>query len=121
MGVSGAQRVLGLAGNPVSALISAHVFLKPMLRRMLGLAEAARPLPEAVLGEALEANGPRQHYLRAVSQWGAHGARSVRPLPSQDSSLVAALARADCLIVREPDAPALPSGARVMIIALDGD
>jgi molybdopterin biosynthesis enzyme len=35
--------------------------------------------------------------------------------------LVAALARADCLIVREPDAPALPSGARVMIIALDGD
>ena len=120
-GRMGAQRVLGLAGNPVSAMISAHVFLKPMLRRMLGLTETARPLPEAVLGEALEANGPRQHYLRAVSQWGAHGARSVHPLPSQDSSLVAALARADCLIVREPDAPALPSGARVMIIALDGD
>ncbi len=80
----GAQRVLGLAGNPVSALISAHVFLKPMLRRMLGLAEAARPLPEAILGEALEANGPRQHYLRAVSAWGADGARTVRPLPSQE-------------------------------------
>ncbi len=106
-GRMGAQRVLGLAGNPVSALISAHVFLKPMLRRMLGLADAARPLPEAILGEALEANGPRQHYLRAVSEWGADGSRTVRPLPSQDSSLVAALARADCLILREPDAPAL--------------
>ncbi len=115
----GAQRVLGLAGNPVSALISAHVFLKPMLRRMLGLAEPAQPLPEAILGEALEANGPRQHYLRAVSEWGADGVRSVRPLPSQDSSLVAALARADCLILREPDTPALQAGARVRIVPLD--
>jgi molybdopterin molybdotransferase len=117
----GSQRVLGLAGNPVSALISAHVFLKPMLRRMLGLADAARLLPEAILGEALEANGGRRHYLRAVSEWGPDGTRTVRPLPSQDSSLVAALVRADCLIPREPDTPALQQGAHVRIVPLDGD
>ena len=115
----GNQRVLGVPGNPVSALICAHVFLKPMLSKMLGLAEEARPEPDAVLGEALEANGEREHYMRAVSEWSEDGARIVRPLPSQDSSLVAALARADCLIVRSPHAPALGRGARVRIMPLD--
>jgi molybdopterin molybdotransferase len=118
-GRMGPQRVLGLAGNPVSALVSAHVFLKPMLRRMLGIAERPRPLPQAVLGVALVANGPRQHYLRAISEWDAEGMPVVRPLPSQDSSLVAELARADCLILREPGAPALEAGATVRVIPLD--
>jgi molybdopterin molybdotransferase len=118
-GRMGGQRVLGVPGNPVSALICAHVFLLPMMARMLGLAEAARPAPEAELGEALEANGLREHYMRAVSAWSKNGTRIVRPLPSQDSSLQAALVRADCLIVRAPHAPALPEGARVRIVPLD--
>ena len=115
----GSQRMLGLPGNPVSALICAQVFLVPMLELMLGLAADARPRPEAVLGEALQANGEREHYIRAVSEWRHDGRRVVRPLPSQDSSLVAGLARADCLIVRAPDAPALASGERVRIMPLD--
>jgi molybdopterin molybdotransferase len=118
-GRMGTQRVLGLAGNPVSALVSAHVFLRPMLRRMLGLTEKPGPLPEAILGVALEVNGSRRHYLRAVSEWRDDGARIVRPLPSQDSSLVAEFARAECLILREPYAEALPPGARVRIVPLD--
>jgi molybdopterin molybdotransferase len=117
----GAQRLLGVPGNPVSALICAHVFLKPMLSRMLGLADAERPMPEAVLAEALDANGERRHYMRATSQWREDGTRVVRALSSQDSSLVAALARADCLIVRPPNAPALGQGSRVRIVPLDGD
>jgi molybdopterin molybdotransferase len=79
------------------------------------------PLPEAVLGEALEANGPREHYMRARSEWREDGTRVVRPLPSQDSSLVAELARADCLIVRAPHALSLASGERVEIISFDRD
>jgi molybdopterin molybdotransferase len=116
----GAQRLLGVPGNPVSAMLCAHVFLVPMLNRMLGLTPSSREA-EAVLAEDLEANGPRAHYMRAVSERRTDGTRLVRPLPSQDSSLVAALARADCLIVREPDAPAAPRGARVSIIPLDAD
>ena len=115
----GSQRVLGLAGNPVSALILANVFLKPMLRRMLGLAETAHAAPEAILGSGLEANGARQHYLRAISQWRDDGTRLVRPMPSQDSSLISDFARADCLIVRAPNAPALEAGVRVRIVPLD--
>lgn len=115
----GNQRILGLPGNPVSALVCAEVFLVPMLGRLLGATEEPRPLPEAVLGMALPANGPREHYLRARSEWREDGVRVVTPLPSQDSSLVAALARADCLIVRPADAPGLPRGASVRIMPLD--
>jgi molybdopterin molybdotransferase len=112
----GTQRLLGLPGNPVSALICAQVFLVPMLHAMLGLAQDSHPQPEAVLGAALPANGDRQNYLRATSAWRADGTRVVKPLPSQDSSLVAAFTRADCLILRAPNASALPDGAAVKII-----
>jgi molybdopterin molybdotransferase len=117
----GAQRVLGVPGNPVSAYVSALIFLVPMLERMLGLPLAPRPDPEAVLAEPLQPNAEREHYVGAVSEWSEGGTRVVRPLPSQDSSLVAGLARTDCLIVRAPHAPALPQGARVKIIPLDRD
>jgi molybdopterin molybdotransferase len=113
----GQQRVLGVPGNPVAALICGLVFLVPMLHRLLGLRDGAQGRVEAVLGEALEANGPREHYMRATSQWEG-GERRVTALPAQDSSLMADFARADCLIVRAPDAPALPKGARVTIIPL---
>ncbi|HUU24774.1 MAG TPA: gephyrin-like molybdotransferase Glp [Methyloceanibacter sp.] len=112
----GAQRFLGLPGNPVSALLCGYVFLLPMLRTLLGVSEAQAPQPEAVLGEALPKNGERQHYLRAISTWREDGTRVISPVPSQDSALVAALYRADCLIVRAPGADALPEGARVKIL-----
>lgn len=117
-GRMGTQRVLGLPGNPVSAFVSALVFLVPMLRSLLGAEEAERRLVDAVLDGDLAANGPRQHYLRAVSHWTAAGERLVRPLPAQDSSLMADFARADCLIVLAPSAPALQSGERVSILPL---
>lgn len=115
----GAQHVLGVPGNPVAALVCGYVFLVPMLHRLLGLVKSARPGPEAVLIEALEANGPREHYLRAASRWTAEGERQVAPFPSQDSSLVAALTRADCLIVREPGAAVAPKGTRVRVLPLE--
>ena len=90
-----------------------------MLDKLLGATEESSHEAEAVLGEALAANGPREHYMRARSAWRQDGMRIVTPLPSQDSFLVAALARADCLIVRPPNAPALPEGASVRIVPLD--
>ena len=58
--------------------------------------------------------------MRSASTWGPDGERLVTPLGAQDSSLMADFARADCLIVRPPDAPALTAGERVTIIPLDG-
>lgn len=111
----GATRVLGLPGNPVSAAICALVFLLPMLRTLLGEAQDDR-VHQGVLAAALPKNGPRRNYHRAVSTYSADGTRTVRALPSQDSSLMAALAKADCLIVQPPGSPALLEGATVPIL-----
>jgi len=73
-----------------------------------------------MLDRALEANGPRKHYMRARMRIDPDtGVAKAAPLPSQDSALMAALARADGLIVREPHAPAARPGEKVDILTLD--
>jgi molybdopterin molybdotransferase len=110
-GLTGKQRVLGLPGNPASAFICARLYLKPLIAALLGLetAERAEHLP---LASPIEANGGREHYMRSVLSGG-----TVAPLPDQDSSLVTALSRANCLIVRPAYAPALNAGASVPTLA----
>ena len=94
--------MLGLPGNPVSSLICSRIFLLPLIRALLGQpADDERPA-QARLAVPLEANGPRQHYMRAVSRPGPDGLALVTPVRSQDSSLLAPLAEADCLLVRAP-------------------
>jgi molybdopterin molybdotransferase len=112
-GFKGAQRVLSLPGNPISAMICARIFLKPLLERLLGANERDL-IEDRPLAAPLEANGEREHYMRAIVRDGA-----VEALADQDSSLVNAFARADCLIVRPPSAPPLPTGAMVPTIKLD--
>ena len=115
----GPARVLGLPGNPVSSLVCTRVFLVPLIRALLGLPARGEEIVQARAGVALEANGPRQHYMRATSAPGADGLAVVTPVRSQDSSLLAPLAEADCLLVRPIHGPALPPGALVPILPLD--
>ncbi len=112
-GRRGTQRVLSLPGNPISALICATVFLRPLIIKLLGLpvAETPRELP---LLAALERNGDRAHYMRARLDGGG-----VLPLPDQDSSLMKSFAAADCLVIRSPFAPPAPPGTLVPILPLD--
>ena len=118
-GRRGAQRVLGLPGNPVSSLITGRVFLVPLVHRMLGLPPEADRRTTARLTHALEANGPRTHYMRATLSRDASGALLATPLSNQDSSLISVLAAADTLIVREVAAPAARAGEQVQVIRLD--
>lgn len=111
----GATRVLGLPGNPVSALITGRLFLEPLIGALLGETHQAMGSETAILAQPLEANGPRLHLMRAKLGRDGAGALTVAPLPSQDSSLLSALARADCLIRREPGAAALNAGDAVVI------
>lgn len=109
----GGALVLGLPGNPVSAFITATLFLRPVIAAMAG---ARDPLPlrrETVLGESLPANDRREDYLRGVTRGGRVYAAAM-----QDSSLLATLARADCLIVRPPGAAAANAGDSVEILPL---
>jgi molybdopterin molybdotransferase len=116
----GETRVLGLPGNPASSFVGARLFLVPLLWRLLGRpAEDSLHIIEAHAGTDLEANGPRRHYMRAVSRRGADGHLEASPLPNQHSSLVAPLAEADYLLVRPPNAPAAPAGSAVPVLPLD--
>lgn len=115
----GSQRVLGLPGNPVSSLICTRVFIVPLVRALLGLPQEEASAMRAHLSEPVEANGPRQHYMRAVLERGPQGDPQVRLARSQDSSLLAPLAASNALIVRPPHAPALPAGSEVSVLLLD--
>ena len=117
-GRRGQQRVLGLPGNPVSCLVTARVFLVPLIRAMLGL-DATTDLEAAVLSAPLEANGPRQHYMRASLVLRGAALPTVAPLRSQDSAALSLLASAGCLIVRPAGAPAASEGTEVQILRLD--
>ena len=115
----GDQRVIGVPGTPVSSLVCTRVFLVPLIRRLLGLeSEDDAGLP-AVLARDVEANGPRQHYMRAKLTPRAGALPTVATVASQDSSLLKVLAEADCLLVRAPNAPALPAGSEVTVLPLD--
>ena len=118
-GRMGQSRVLGLPGNPVSSLVCSRIFLLPLIRALLGQPATAERPTQVRLGVPLEANGPRQHYMRAVSRPGPDGQPEVVPVRSQDSSLLAPLAEADYLLVRQPRAPAVPAGGLVDVLALD--
>jgi molybdopterin molybdotransferase len=89
--------MVGLPGNPVSAMVCGHVFLVPMLRKMMGLGGAAAPRATATLRDPLTKNGPREHYMRAVVENG-----EVTAFDRQDRSLLTILAEANALLVRPP-------------------
>jgi molybdopterin molybdotransferase len=114
----GTMHVLGLPGNPVSAYVCAVLFLVPLIRRLCGRGDVEPVTEAAVLGRSLPANDERADYLRAVLAPGHDGIPVATPAPVQDSSMLVPLARADCLLVRPPHAPAAEAGERCLIIRL---
>jgi molybdopterin molybdotransferase len=90
----------------------------PLIRRLLGRAEVEAQPEAAVLGRDLPANDERADYLRATLAHGRHGLIAT-PFDIQDSSMLALLAKADCLVIREPFAPAAPKGSPCTIVKLD--
>jgi molybdopterin molybdotransferase len=110
--------ILGLPGNPVSSMVCALIFLGPALRAMLGVAVPTVATATATLGRDLAANDERQDYLRSALAR-RDGRTIATPFEKQDSSMFADLARADCLVVRPPFAPAAAAGASVPVIRLD--
>jgi molybdopterin molybdotransferase len=109
--------MLGLPGNPVSAIVCGHLFLLPMIRSMLG---DPAPLPRprrARLAVDLPANGARAHYMRARLTPG-DGLAEITPFDRQDSALLSILGQADALLIRPVDAPACRAGDTVDYLPL---
>ncbi|WP_152048190.1 molybdopterin molybdotransferase MoeA [Aureimonas psammosilenae] len=114
----GPMRLLGLPGNPASSLVTATLFLQPLVKALLGL-DPAIAYRNGILGEDLPANDQRADFLRAT----VGEASAVMPILStagrQDSSLLSVFAKADALLVREPFAPAAKAGEPCRFISLD--
>ena len=116
----GPMRVLGLPGNPTSSAVCGLLFLRPLLRALLGDPDAgADPSEPARLGAALPGTASAQDYMRATLAARREGGWIATPLPDQDSSLVKTLARADALILRPLGAPAARAGEPCRIVRLE--
>ncbi len=125
----GKTPLLGMPGNPVSALVCAILFLRPAIDALLGTAKQTCSLPQrfkcgcrtmtARLSRDLPANDFRQSYLRTrlVQE---NGDIWADPFETQDSSMLSLMALADALIVRKPNAEPAKPGDRIEIIPLDG-
>ncbi len=118
-GTRGRTLVFGLPGNPVSALVTAAVVVRPTLRRMTGHADPFWPRMGVPTLGALPPNGPRRHYLRGVLGRNDMGFMHVTVLPETDSGHLTSLAAADALIVQPENHPGAPPGEIVEVIPLN--
>jgi molybdopterin molybdotransferase len=112
------RRVLGLPGNPASALVCAELFLRPLLRAMQG----ADPAPRMIVAKAAKAmpgNVGREHWMRARLSHGGDGSLIAEAFEDQDSSLVTIFAGADALMRRASGAPAAAAGQPVDVLVLE--
>ena len=109
--------MLGLAGNPASAMVGAELFLRAVVLALQG-ADPALKLERARLAEAMRPNGSREHWTRAGLSTSEDGALIVRSFREEDSSLVSVFARADALLRRPAGAPAAEAGMAVDILRL---
>ncbi|RJK97846.1 gephyrin-like molybdotransferase Glp [Vallicoccus soli] len=110
--------IITLPGNPVSAFVSFEVFVRPALRRMLGVEPLQRPLVRAVLTEGLRSPAGKRQYARA--RLDASGPRPrVAPVGGPGSHLVGDLALSDALVVVPEDVTEVPAGAEVDVMVLE--
>lgn len=112
-GRMGDAAMVGLPGNPVSAMVCGYVFLVPLIRKMQGLPDIGLIPQDSHLACAVEANGPRTHYMRARVANGR-----ITPFDRQDSSLLTVLSEANALLIRPPHAPAGVTGDPVSYLPL---
>jgi molybdopterin molybdotransferase len=113
-GRRGQALAIGLPGNPVSAFVTAMLFVRPVIAALAGSVDPLPRLTPATLAEPLPANGDRTDFLRAVILPGGR----VSAAAVQDSSMLMTLARSTCLIHRAPHAPPASVGDPVDILVI---
>ncbi len=112
--------IFTLPGNPVSAYVSFEVFVRPVIRRMLGHAQIYRPVVRAVLVDPLPSPAGRRQFARghlAVEE----GRYVVRPAGGQGSHMLGSLAQANALVVVPEDITEVKPGTAVAVLRLDQD
>lgn len=106
--------LVGLPGNPVSALVCGYVFIRPLIQAMLGLEKKSATRLMAPCSTSLPKNGPREHYMRAVLLPNGY----LEPVENQDSARLALLCDADALLIRAAHAEAIPAKTQCVYIKI---
>ncbi len=114
----GHQRIIGLPGNPVSSLVCAFVFLRPLIAALLGHHDEPRRVM-ARLATGLPENDERQDHLRCRLERDGNGDLVALPNSRQDSAMLRVFTEADGLIIRKPFAPAARAGDMVEVLEMD--
>lgn len=107
----GKMAMVGLPGNPVSAMVCGTIFVAPMIRVMLGMGRSVAPQRSIPLTAPIGKNGPREHYMRGFAD-----KNGVSVADQQDSSLLSVLSQSNVLIVRAPNDPAREAGENVNVV-----
>ncbi len=110
--------IITLPGNPVSSYVSFEVFVRPVIRRMLGVEPLHRPTVRAVCESAMSSPAGKRQYARAWLSV-ADGRYVVRPVGGAGSHLVASLAHSNALVVVPEDVTEVPAGASVEVMVLE--
>jgi molybdopterin molybdotransferase len=111
--------VFGLPGNPVSAMVTFELFVRPLLLRLGGLSHSARPEISAISGERFRKQPGREHYLRVFLEKRASGEVVARTTGNQSSGVLRSMTLADGLLVFPAGACEIAEGSRARVIVLD--
>ncbi len=110
--------IITLPGNPVSSYVSFEVFVRPVIRRMLGVEPLGRPIVRAVCKEAMTSPSGLRQFARAWIDV-EDGRYVVRPVGGAGSHLVGDLAQANAFVVIPEDVTEIPAGGPAEVMVLE--
>jgi molybdopterin molybdotransferase len=109
---------IGLPGNPVSTMVTFELFVRPVIRRMLGHTRLfRRPIP-VVLEEKVSIGAKLTHFLRAIVTTHNDGTATVRLTGPQGSGILTSMARANALLIVPEDTPVVEAGSTLNALPL---
>ncbi|HEM45618.1 MAG TPA: molybdopterin molybdenumtransferase MoeA, partial [Alphaproteobacteria bacterium] len=118
-GILAGRPLWGLPGNPVSAMVTFEIFLRPAIRQMAGHARPRRPRLRAVAAETIRSPEALTHFYRVELEHRADGPPLARLTGPQGSGILTSMVRADALAVIPDGTGEIPAGAPVDVLLLD--
>ncbi len=120
-GILGTTPWIGLPGNPVSAMVTFELFVRPVIRRMLGHERLfRRPVP-VILSELVTVSARLTHFLRAIVTVAPDGSLAARLTGPQGSAILTSMSLANALLVVPEETPRLEAGSVAHALLLTED
>jgi molybdopterin molybdotransferase len=112
---------IGLPGNPVSVMVTFELFVRPVIRRMLGHTRLFRRPVRVTLDEPVTIGAKLTHFLRAIVTTHGDGRMTARLTGPQGSGILTSMALANALLVVPEDRPRVEAGDELNAIPLGDD